>query len=90
MLFFSLLYVIILYGDFMTREDIKRFLVLAIMILLAIVAIKFFIAILPVIIIGLIALLIYDSYKRRQKNPVVKKHNSDIKEAEIIKEKNIE
>ena len=90
MLFFSLLYVIILYGDFMTREDIKRFLVLAIMILLAIVAIKFFIAILPVIIIGLIALLIYDSYKRRQKNQVVKKHNSDIKEAEIIKEKNIE
>ena len=73
----------------MKREDIKRFLAIAIIILLAIIAIKFFIAILPVIIIGLIILLIYDSYKRRQKNPLVKKHDNGIKEAEIIKEKNI-
>lgn len=74
----------------MKRDDIKLFLVLAIGILLIIVAIRFFIAILPVIILVLVGLLIYDSYKRRNSNPVVKKKNNEIKEAEIIKEKNID
>lgn len=74
----------------MKREDIKLYLELAIGILLIILAFKFFIKLLPLIIIILIGLLIYDSYKRQSKNPVTKKKNKDIKEAEIIKEKNID
>ena len=74
----------------MKREDIKLFLEIAIGILLIILAIKFFIAILPLIILVLIGLLIYDSYKKKNGNPVVKKKNKDIREAEIIKEKNID
>lgn len=76
----------------MKREDIKLCLEIAIGILLIILAVKFFIKILPIIIVALIALLIYDSYKRQKGNPIVKKknNNSDIKEAEIIKEKNID
>ena len=75
----------------MKREDIKLCLELAIGILLIIVAVKFFIKMLPVIVVALIALLIYDSYKRsKSTKPVVKKRNKDIKEAEIIKEKNID
>ena len=74
----------------MKREDIKLYLVLAIGIMLIILAIRFFIAILPVIIIGLIGLLIYDSYKKQKGNKVAKKKDSNVKEAEIIKEKNID
>ena len=74
----------------MKRDDIKLLLVIAIGILLIIMAVKFFIAILPVIVIALIGLLIYDSYKKQKKNPVTKKKDNDIKEAEIIKEKNVD
>lgn len=74
----------------MKREDIKLFLALAIFILLIIIAIKFFIAILPLIIILLIGLLIYDSYKKKNGNAVTKRKEKDIKEAEIVKEKNID
>ncbi len=74
----------------MKREDIKLYLELAIGILLIILAFKFFIKLLPLIIVVLICLLVYDSYKKQNKNPVVKKKNKDIKEAEIIKEKNID
>ena len=74
----------------MKREDIKLYLVLAIGILLIIIAVRFFIAILPVIILLLIGLLIYDSYKKQNKNPITKKKEKDIKEAEIVKEKNID
>ena len=74
----------------MKREDITTYLVLAIGLLLIIVAIKFFIKLLPLIILVLLGLLIYDSYKKQKKNPVVKKKNKDVKEAEIIKEKNID
>ncbi len=74
----------------MKREDIKLYLEIAIGILLIIFAVRFFIAILPVIIVVLIGLLIYDSYKKQKKNPVTKKKDKDIKEAEIIKEKNID
>ena len=72
------------------REDIKLMLELAIGILLIIIAIKFFIAILPVIIISLIALLVYDSYKKQKGNAVTKKKDNGVKEAKIIKEKNID
>ncbi len=77
----------------MKREDIKLCLYLAIGILLIILTVKLFIKALPIIIIALIALLVYDSYKRYNSNkPAVKKKDkkSDIKEAEIIKEKNID
>jgi len=74
----------------MKREDIKLFLTLAVGILLIIIAVKFFIAVLPVIIVALIALLIYDSYKRQKGNTVTKKKSNEVKEAEIIKEKNID
>ena len=77
----------------MKREDIKTCLVLAIGILLIILAVKLFIKALPIIIIALIALLVYDSYKRNNSNKLVvkkKDKKSDVKEAEIIKEKNID
>ena len=74
----------------MKREDIEFWLVVVIGIALIILAIKFFIALLPVIIIGLIALLIYDSYKKRNTNVPTKKNDKKVKEAEIIKEKNID
>ena len=77
----------------MKREDIKLCLELMIGLFLIIIAIKFFIKLLPLIIVVLIGLLIYDSYKRSKGNPVVKKENNskkNIKEAEIIKEKNID
>ena len=77
-------------GDLMKREDIKLYLTLAIGLLLIIIAIKFFIAILPLIIIALIGWLVYDSYKKQKGNPVAKKKSKDVKEAEIIKEKNID
>ena len=52
----------------LTREDVKNLLVLVIAVALIVVAIKFFIYILPVIIIALVAWLIYDSYKKNYSN----------------------
>lgn len=74
----------------MKREDIQLYLIIAIGILLIVAAFKFFIKLLPLIVVILIGLLIYDSVKRQKKNPVTKKKNKDVKEAEIIKEKNID
>ena len=82
--------VIIHYGDFMKREDIIFYLVIAILIMLGVAAFKFFIKLLPLIVIILIGLLIYDSYKRYISKPVTKKKDKGVKEAEIIKEKNID
>lgn len=74
----------------MKREDIQLYLIIAIGILLIVAAFKFFIKLLPLIVVILIGLLIYDSVKRQKKSPVTKKKNKDVKEAEIIKEKNID
>ena len=74
----------------MKREDIKLYLEIAIGILLIIIAIKFFIKLLPLIIVVLIGLLVYDSYKKKKGNPVTKKKDKEVKEAEIVKEKNID
>ena len=74
----------------MKRDDIKLYLELAIGVLLIIIAIRFFIALLPFIIVVLIGLLVYDSYKKQNKQPVEKKKDKGVKEAEIIKEKNID
>ena len=69
----------------MKREDIEFWLIIAIGIILLVVAIKFFIAILPLIVVVLIGLLIYDSYKKRKNGS---KKDDGIKEAKILKEKN--
>ena len=74
----------------MKREDIKLLLEIAIGILLIVIAIKFVIELLPLIIIILVGLLIYDSIKRKKNNPVTTKKAKDVKEAEIVKEKNID
>ena len=79
-----------IFGDFMKREDIKLYLEIAIGILLIVIAIKFVIELLPIIIIALIGLLVYDSYKKKKGSPVTEKKEKDVKEAEIIKEKNID
>ena len=83
-------YDIIILGDLMKREDIEFWLVIAIGIVLIVLAVRFFIAILPIIILGLIGLLIYDSYKKRSGNSATNKKTKKIREAEIIKEKNID
>ena len=74
----------------MKREDIEFWLVVAVGILLIILAVKFFIKLLPIIIVALIGLLVYDSYKKSKGNPPAKKKDKKVKEAEIIKEKNID
>ncbi len=70
----------------LNREDIKYLLKVVIFIALFVVAIRFFIYLLPFIIIALLVMLAYDSYKRNNGFPWKKKDNG-IKEAEIIKEK---
>ena len=74
----------------MKREDIEFWLVIAVGILLIVLTVKFFIKLLPLIVVVLIGLLIYDSYKKQKRNMPVKKKDKKIKEAEIIKEKNID
>ena len=69
----------------MKREDIIYLLKVAIFIALFVVAIRFFIYLLPVIILALIGMLIYDSYKKSGGFKKEKKNN--IVEAEIIREK---
>ena len=71
-----------------TREDILILLKLMIFIALIIIAIKFFIKLLPIIIVLLIAMIIYDSIKRNKNIVKKENHNDDgIVEAEIIKER---
>jgi uncharacterized membrane protein YdbT with pleckstrin-like domain len=69
------------------REDIKYLLKVAIFVALFVIAIRFVIYLLPVIIIALLVMLVYDSYKRNNGFLWKKKKNNGIKEAEIIKEK---
>ena len=73
----------------MKREDIKNILVLVIFIALCIVAIRLFIYLLPVIIIALVGLLLYDSYKNKKFiwKEDKEKDNNKVKDAQIIKEK---
>ena len=72
----------------LTREDIINLLKLVIAIALIIVAIRFFINILPFIIVILVIMLVYDSLKKNDNLPWKKKKEKDgIVEAEIIKEK---
>ena len=84
---FIVFYDIINLGDLMKREDIEFWLIIAIGILLIILAVKFFIKILPLIVVVLIGLLIYDSFKKKNNGS---KKDKKIREAEVIKEKNID
>ena len=70
-----------------TRDDIVTLLTLVIGIALIVVAIKFFVKLLPLIIIALILLLVYDSLKKNGFFTKKTKDQNEIVEAEIIKEK---
>ena len=71
----------------MSKNDLTYLLKVAIFIALIVIAFKFLIYILPFIIIALIAMIIYYTYKKKKvdKQKPVKKEKI-IKEAEIIKE----
>lgn len=84
----ELFYDIIIFGDLMKREDIEFWLIVAILILLVVFIVRSIIAILPIIVVVLVGLLIYDSIKKRKNNP--SKKDTKIKEAKIIREKNID
>ncbi len=73
----------------LNREDIKYLLKVVIFIALFVLTIRFFIYMLPVIIIALVIMLIYDSYKKNHSssNKDGKKKNNKIEEATIIKER---
>ncbi len=62
-------------------EDVKYLLKVIIFIALFVIAIRFFIYMLPFIIIALIGVLIYDSYK---KNKVNKENDSETKKSNKV------
>ena len=71
----------------MNKEVIKEILYIAIAIVLAILAIKFVIWALPVILIGLLAILIYISIKKdKYKNSNVSKNTNKNKKIKVIHE----
>lgn len=69
---------------YLIKEDIKYLLRVAIVIALFIVAVRFFIYLLPFIIVGLVIMLIYDNYKKKKKSD---KKQEKIQDAEIISER---
>ena len=74
-----------------SREDIKSLLIIAIGIALVVIAIRFFIYLLPVIIVALIIMLLYDSYKKNDNFPWKKKNKdkANVQDATVISEKKI-
>ena len=76
----------------MTRDDIKTLLTIVLSIALIVVAVRFFFYMLPVIVLLLVGLLLYDSYKNKtfiwkDKGTDKKSKKDNIKEAEVISEK---
>ena len=69
---------------YLIKEDIKYLLRVAIVIALCIVAVRFFIYLLPYIIVGLVIMLIYDNYNKKKKSD---KKQEKIQDAEIISER---
>ena len=69
---------------YLIKEDIKYLLRVAIVIALCIVAVRFFIYLLPFIIVGLVIMLIYDNYNKKKKSD---KKQEKIQDAEIISER---
>ena len=81
----------------MNREDLKNIFKILIMVLLVIVAVKFFIALLPLILLGLLIYFAYDFYKKNKSKFNENMNNSRVRktikkghvqEAEIVREKN--
>ena len=71
----------------MNKEVIKEILYIAIAIILSVLAIKFVIWALPVILIGLLALFIYISIKKdKYKNSNISKSNNKNKKMKVIHE----
>lgn len=74
-----------------TKDDVKAIVALVIIVALIVVAVKFIIYLLPVIILLILGLFLYDSYKNKKffweegKN---KKKDKKVKEAQVISEKN--
>ena len=85
----------------MNREDLKNIFKILIIVLVIIIGVKFFIALLPLILVALLIYFIYDFYKKT-KNKTVEKINTNnnkgtrankkhyVQEAQIIREKNEE
>lgn len=76
----------------MTRDDIKTLLTIVLSIALIVIAVRFFFYMLPVIVLLLVGLLLYDSYKNKtfiwkNKDAEKKSKKDNIKEAEVISEK---
>ena len=74
----------------LTRDDLLLFLKIAVAIALLIVAVKFFINMLPLIIVLLIIILLVDSFMKSDYMKKKKKEKTErnrIKDAEIIEEK---
>lgn len=76
----------------MTRDDIKTLLTIVLSIALIVIAVRFFFYMLPVIVLLLVGLLLYDSYKNKtfiwkNKEAEKKSKKDNIKEAEVISEK---
>lgn len=65
---------------------------MVLMIVLVVLAVKFFIYLLPLILLLLVAYFIYDAYKKKVANeqPVksTKKKTSKVQEAQVVREKN--
>ena len=79
--------IIITWGDIMNQDDIKFVLKVVVFFTLIVLAFKFFIYLLPFIIIALVIMFAYDVYKNKNVNKKTSvKKEKEIKEAEIIKE----
>lgn len=83
----------------MNREDLKNLFKILIIVLLIIVGVKFFIALFPLILLGLLIYFIYDFYKKTKdkttekinvsrNNSSTNKKKHHVQEAEIVREKN--
>ena len=79
----------------LSREDIKYLLKVVIFVALIVLAIRFFIYILPLIILALVIMLLYDFYERKKKESNIKKadekdRKNKVMDAEIINEKKVD
>lgn len=74
----------------LTRDDIVLFLKIVVFIAIIIVAVKFFVKMLPLIILILIIVLLVDSFLKSEylkQKRVERAERNSVKEAEIIEEK---
>lgn len=82
----------------MKKEDFKNIIFFILMIVLIVLAVKFFIFLLPFILVLALAYFAYDIYRRvklmnisgNNVNKTYKKRNNNVQEAHVVKEKNEE